>query len=200
MKKYKLLQEIVWCNWWEIFLDDWTIERENKETTVSKISNNLKEIQIKALISVIDLSNTEWFEEMKEVKSIYDLKDWDIYFYINEVYRVCDCGFNKIESQHDLFFWNAFLTKEEAETELKKRKAMATIKKWSHDNNDHNYWFVIDSDNFVISYDFDYKALRVFSTDPRLKDWNTFYYTSKEIWERAIKELEAEYKIVFNIN
>ena len=146
-------------------------------------------------------------QEIKEVKSIYSLEEWDDYYYIS---AYGDIEFNSDLTLSDfakwngveknISMWNAFLTKEEAETELKKRKAMATIKKWSNDNNDHNYWFVIDSNNFVILYDFDYKALRVFSTDPRLKDWNTFYYTSKEIWERAIKELEEEYKILFNIN
>jgi hypothetical protein len=192
--RYKLLKDLPW-------LDAGNILEEHKSEVMEYKCDwiNVNKLN-EALCYIIHKSiwNPEWFEEIKEVKSIYNLKDWDIYFYINEVYRLCDCGFNKIESQHDLFFWNAFLTKEEAETELQKRKAMATIKKWSY-NNDWGYEFGNNWFNYYVSLDTDTQVLYVYQ-NCSIKDYSCIYYSKKEIAEQALKELEAEYKIVFNMN
>ena len=190
MIKYKLLKELPWIEVWTVFtVDDTKVRRKDWYNSTNYVNSYFWK----------ELLNKEWFEEIKEVKSIYDLKDWDEYFYINEIYRVRDCEFNKIESQHDLFFWNAFLTKEEAETELKKRKAMANIKKWSHDNDCRHGW------KYSQEWEVDYWVILhenklSWTDDVFVKHPHKTYYSSINKVEQALKELEAEYKILFNIN
>jgi len=66
--------------------------------------------------------------ELEKKKTIYDLVEGDEYWsiYGDEVYKN-----NHIE-QNPVFHFDLFLTEQEVEKELSKRKALATIKKYIH--------------------------------------------------------------------
>ena len=94
----------------------------------------------------------------------------------------------------DLEYWNAFLTKEEAQKELEKRKAWATIKKWSYEN-DLGYEWMDWKDNYFIEYNYIEKKLRAMYVNNC--KMNLQYYSSYEKTKQAIKELDKEYIILF---
>ena len=187
MTKYKLLKELPGIEVWTVFtVDDTKVRRNDWYNSTNYVNSYFWK----------ELLNKEWFEEIKEVKSIYELKEWDKYYFINEH---CKIDNSSADIVNDRLYWNAFLTKEEAETELKKRKAMATIKKWSHDNDwgyewkysqewEVNYWVILHENKLSWTDD-------VFEKHP-----HKTYYSSINKVEQALKELEAEYKILFNIN
>ena len=79
----------------------------------------------------------DYFEEIKEEKkSIFNLKGWDEYYYL---FSDWDIGFRHYywpEAYKDLIEnWNAFLIKEEAEKETRRRQAIQRIKKYCWENN-----------------------------------------------------------------
>jgi len=128
--RYKLLKELPGCKKWTIFDEDgFFIEWEMEESVDDTID-----------VHFIDKfkHNKEWFEEIKEVKSIYDLKEWDTYFYIDSNSNVSERE-DVWYSVKDIFCWNAFLTKEEAETELQKRKDIAEVNKYMYNNKEDHY-------------------------------------------------------------
>ena len=189
-KKYKLLKDLPNAKAWEYELD----QSKQFEVVLTNWTYSFN-------IFNSWLNNKEWFEEIKEVKSIYDLWKYNIYYYIGftnswkqYIYEcIPDQNHNMINARVEI--WEAFLSRKEAETELQKRKAMATIKKWSHDNDPKNInnwgWYMelnINWDYIVINEVVMYKMAWV------------QYYTNHEIAERAFKELQVEYKILFNIN
>jgi len=188
MEKYKLLKDIIWAEAGTIF----------KLREVA-FWNCVDLIEWKSIWTILDLAtclwidNKEWFEEIKEVKSIYDLRRWDEYYFFDSDLNISSSTVIKPKAIAP-YGW-IFLTKEEAETELSKRKAMATIKKWSHDN-DWGYEFKIDEECYEIVGTDDwliYHKVRNYFTI------NNQYYSIKDKADNAILELEAEYKIVFNI-
>ncbi len=195
--RYKLLKDIKWVDKWEIatFEEDkdlcgWLALNSSWEYI---ISTNWKINEILVWFVRAIWIHPEWFEEIKEVKSIYDLGKLDEYYIITHY-----CEIEKHQILHWLsvdLMYNTFLTKEEAETELQKRKAMATIKKWSHDNDwgyDFKMWFTGWGMRVIA-------GILEFSNVNGVKTINNQYYSSEEIAEQALKELEAEYNILFNI-
>ena len=73
MTKYKLLKDLPWMKKWGIF----TFNIDWYDSSSICLWTHIVE------------NNKEWFEEIKEVKSIYNLKEWYEYFYIdNYVYDV----------------------------------------------------------------------------------------------------------------
>lgn len=74
---------------------------------------------------------TEWFEEIpEEPKTVWDLKDGDEYFDINDFMKIGHGYFTSCDEliQHQLEVGDIFLTKEEAEKELAWRKAREILK------------------------------------------------------------------------
>ena len=106
MTEYKLIKELPWLEVGEI------------------INNSFS-------FSLSYLKETWWIEEIKEQKSIYELKDWDEYYYIYDKIQklIIEDNLNKKLYEKDLEQWNAFLTRQEAEQELNKRKALSKIRK-----------------------------------------------------------------------
>ena len=183
-KKYKLLQ---------------TINEYSKSDDEFEYDPSVEYEKFTAqwLANVIWIHRKEWFEEIKEVKSIYDLKVWDKCFDVTACYDIRQMSYENVPFDNNkIKYWELFLTKEEAQTELQKRKAMATIKKWSHDN-DWGYEFEVNYENWDISWDTFENELTT-NLSPRYI-FTAQFYSDKEVTIRAIKELEPEYKILFNI-
>ena len=188
MTTYKVIKEAPWLHIGDVY--EKTIDFWYKSDNTNAFSK-FKEAEVE--------NNKEWFEEIKEVKSIYELKGREIYYYIwftnTWVQRIYECIWdaNRYMIDARIEIWEAFITKEEAETELQKRKAMATIKKWSHDN-DWGYQSKIDEECYEIVRTDDwliYHRVRNYYTI------NNQYYSIKDKADNAILELESEYKILF---
>ncbi len=183
--RYKLLKKIIWVP------VGYEFEHNGKcDTRWEEACNELA--------NLLWINNKEWFEEIKEVKSIYDLNVWDMYYSIewngfidkNEIWDIQDLR----DFQRDYYLY--FATHKEAMTELQKRKAMATIKKWSHDNDKEtisNWYYYMELNTILdcIIIRYNYNEYYKLHSIP--------YYSSQEIAEQSLKELEAEYKILFNI-
>ena len=82
----------------------------------------------------------DWYEEVKEVKTIYDLKEWDIYWNITEWYV----------SKHSVIQWDFmktahienFLTEREAKRNKLFRELATRTDKWLPEDNDT--WYDMD--------------------------------------------------------
>ncbi len=101
----------------------------------------------------------EYFQPIEEKKSVWELKEGDKYYYIN-CYCINPTEFDGgIQDIAILDSGNMFLTQQEAEQELNKRKALASIKKWIWEK---GYEFEPDWSNkdqikYNIAYDCEYE-------------------------------------------
>jgi len=83
----------------------------------------------------------DWFEPIKETKSIYDLQEGDDYYFISSHWNI-EVNTDLTRSDFapwncyykDLLILNVFLTHKEAETELTKRKNIAELKRYIYDD------------------------------------------------------------------
>ena len=84
------------------------------------------------LTKALWLDNTEYFKIIEEKpKTFFDLKKWDLVYYITLKWEVEDILFR----EGCYIYSEIFLTEEEAKKELEKRKAIFNIKKYCYDNN-----------------------------------------------------------------
>lgn len=135
MKQYKLKKEFLHLKAWtvvDIFKkkDEWTI-------SITRYVISIKDWLIAEIVDSIHFVFDEYFEEItEEQNSIFNIKEWDIY------YSICDdSDVESIIFENDSYdnkyiqSWNAFLTEKEAEKEVKRRKAIQKIKKYCWENN-----------------------------------------------------------------
>lgn len=132
MKKYRLKKDLPT---WKAGTTFWIWEDEN----LYGMSEDWQPVMVyhfSTLFRFNLLNNKEWFEEIKEKpKSVWDLKKWDKYYYIE--INACIDSIKFIDDYIDedlLEIWNIFLIKEEAEKELEKRRAIQRIKKYCWEN------------------------------------------------------------------
>lgn len=183
MTKYKLKKEI-----------EWTIE-----WTEFEYPNDLNDDMTASQINCVNLANLIWldndyFEQIEEVKSIYDLKKGDKEIWYNIHWSPNNSILFKTFIYH-LEMWEAFLTSEETEKEREKRKALATIKKWSYDN-DNGYEYVYGGNNSIIEY---YNENLNVCAYAETEFYWVQYYSSETAAKRALKELREEYNLLFNL-
>lgn len=135
MKQYKLKKEFLHLKAWtvvDIFKkkDEWTI-------SITRYVISIKDWLIAEIVDSIHFVFDEYFEEItEEQNSIFNIKEWDIY------YSICDdSDVESIIFENDSYdnkyiqSWNAFLTEKEAEKEVNRRKAIVNLKKYCFDNN-----------------------------------------------------------------
>lgn len=135
MKKYKLKKDFLYLKVWTILdifkkKDEWTI-------SITRYVISIKDWLIAEIVDSIHFVFDEYFEEItEEQNSIFNIKEWDIY------YSICDdSDVESIIFENDSYdnkyiqSWNAFLTEKEAEKEVKRRKAIQKIKKYCWENN-----------------------------------------------------------------
>ena len=170
MTEYKLIKELPWLEVGEI------------------IDNSFN-------FSLSYLKNTWWIEEIKEPKSIYELKEWDEYFYIDDLWYIQSIVLDYIQYYElRLEIWNTFLTKQEAEKELDKRKALSKIRKWIFKN------------NMELSKDFDWYT--IYAIPEEVVVWENLYcrnefgiiFYSKEDAEKCLEECKQEREILYKLN
>ena len=195
MKRFKLLKELpnIWVE--SIIVDEWDRIYIEKHLPENK---DLLESELDLLQTIIRNKNKYWLEEIKEPKSIYDLEVWDKYYSISAFNTDHVTFIDKYNYssyyENDLEYWNGFLTQEDAEKELNKRKAIAKIKKWIWEKN-----IEILSFNNIPWYSIEYYPANnelciteIYS--PRIWD---IIFENKEEAERCKKECEKEWKILF---
>lgn len=123
---------------------------------------------------------------IKQPKTVWDLKGGDKYFFIGaigfvreDVYGSCNADRGCISQG------NAFLTKEEAEFEVEKRKVIAELKRYAYEFSEDE-WCDGDVYKFSIFYDYSFDCLEV---DYRfmVKFANGIYFKSEEDADEAIE-------------
>jgi len=198
MKKYKLLKELPWLEVGTIVsYDNWrcSLYKEEQENLT-----NLELQSISLIESILVYSSkeeTDWLEEIKEEpKSIYELKEWDKFFYIDGDISVYVSYKTEIKWDYSfdilLEYWNVFLTKKEAEKELEKRKALTKINKWIYDNKIELFktWFTI-----LLRYNSWLEIVEVSSH----KWFADIIFKNQENAKKCLKECRESWNILFNL-
>ena len=107
--------------------------------TVTKYVISIKDWLIAEIIGWIYFSFEDCFEEIKEEekpKSIFNLKEWDEYYYLFSDWDIGLRHYYWPGAYKDLIEnWNAFLIKEEAVKESERRRAIQKIKQYCWENN-----------------------------------------------------------------
>lgn len=191
MKKYKLLKDLpTWKAWEEFFL---------KEDGHLYGIDNWKEIMVynsKTLEKFNILNNKEWMKEFK--KTAWDLKYWDR-FYIIYKYNICEecVKDDKYFEPEYIEPWHVFLTLDEANKELRKRKAIHKIKKYCHENNiELSNTYQEEGTDLSITYLYD-----KFDWNENGSNGNVLWYFKR--WDDAkqiINTFKDDLKIIFNVD
>lgn len=187
MRNYKLLKELPWLKVGTI------IEYKNGiiyylDTMYFKeIGDMIKDI--------IENKWIEWWLEEIKPKSIYELEIWDTYYSISAFNRsekiIIDKHNYSSYYKNDLKMWNIFLTEEEIEKELTRRKALTTIKKW------------IWEKKVELSKNFNWYT--IYWLEDEIEVWqnlrcrNEFWiiFENKEEAERCKQECKQDWEILF---
>ena len=149
----------------------------------------------------------DWYEETP--KTIRYIKDWDDYYYIGGNWAMYysiyedenDNNNNNNDSNTTIAIWNAFLTKQEAEKEVEKRKAIVRINNRIDELND---WWIPDWDdhykyNIYYNNNLYAKCYKCDFTTYRKESHAIKYMQTEEIAEEIIKEYKNDLDIIFDI-
>lgn len=144
----------------------------------------------------------EYFEEEKEEKkSIFNLKEWDGYYFLkSNWYIICLDRYDWTELDKDIVAnGNAFLTKEEAEKEVERRKAIQRIKKYCFENN-IQYKENVSDETFYIGIIYDYEDEEFYpSTCTDHIDYWFLFFDSYEDVDKVINNCKSELNIIFDV-
>lgn len=141
----------------------------------------------------------DWFKEIPErPKTVDSLKDGDLYhaiasdgFITTEICR----SHNRHETDMRIAIGNAFLTKEEAEKELNRRKAKVILE---HDTKGFKPDWSNDYDKYEVYYDYEYEELYV-NYYTVYSSHRSLWFASKEDAEASIKTHEKEWKTYLGV-
>ena len=149
-------------------------------------------------------------EKLKEIlikpapKSVWDLKHGDKYYnivYTADGFRVrCYRWGNILYDREARDIGNVFLTEEEAEFEIERRKVEAILLKYGRRN------WKYHKNNFIIHYGFGYTGFgrnKLIINDNRTIGYQgTIYFDTEELCEQAIKEAGKDniIKYIFGVD
>lgn len=183
-----------WKSWQEMWIwEDGCLYGINKDWDV---------IMVYHVSTLLDFNilNTEWFETIK--KSIFNLEDWDVYYYIDEFFDINSETINKDTFEFfekDLNFWNVFLTEEDAIAELERRKAIQRIKRFIYENNIKNIEFKIYENNYTIYYNYLDKKFEIEYYEISCWENYLWYFETYEDCKNIIDNCLDDLKIIYNI-
>ena len=134
-------------------------------------------------------------------KSVWDLKSGDDYYYIDMCGNVDRTTFGNgtyLTDKKMIEFGNAFLTEEEAEHEVERRKCEAILLKYGTRD-----MRILGDDNvskYYIGYDYDVNEIEFYDRC-FLGSQGAIYFESKELAQKAIDEVGEDRikKYVFNV-
>lgn len=195
MKKYKLLKNFLYLKVGDIVNITHLCWSEMKKYIISKDKWIIAEI-IDSTYFVFE----EYFEEIKEEKSIFELQEWDKYYIINCDWNIglCDYDWWNLDRKF-IKTWNIFLTKEEAEKELARRKAIQRIKKYCWENNIEYKENVSNKD---FKYEIRYSIINNwldYTWDINFKYFWYFFFKNIEDTEKVIKNCKEDLKIILDV-
>ena len=126
-------------------------------------------------------------------KTVFDLKYWDEIWSIDIDWEIVSIDYYKSN-----VYCNIFITKEEAEKELEKRKAIFNIKKYCYDNNiEIRNEFIYRKDNYNITYNyhgFDYNWCE------EINELNLIWFFNNDLdTNKVIDNCKEDLNILFNI-
>ncbi len=205
MKKFKLLKDLPGAKAWDIIVyEDWDVYFEECSDNTTPSFQTVDEHLLWILERMItELEYNWWLEEVEETpKSIYELKNRGAYFYINDRWEIIDVDWLLWSGfERRLEMWNVFLTEEEAEKELRKRKALARIKRWIWKNK-ALLWLNRDEDWtyhwwYRVAYYKDTNELEIILETAMTIDGIMFMYKSDA--ERCLVECKKDWGILFDL-
>ena len=143
----------------------------------------------------------------EQTKTIRDIKAWDSYYYIGGNWAIyyntyeADNDNNNVNNNNTIAMWNWFLTKQEAEKEVEKRKAIVRINNRIDELND---WWIPDWDdhykyNIYYNNNLYAKCYKCDFTTYRKESHAIKYMQTEEIAEEIIKEYKNDLDIIFDI-
>ena len=169
--------------------EDWCLYWTTKEWDVIMVYH------VSTILN-FDILNSDWFEKIEKEISIFNLKDWDNIYYINEVGYINNYFYIWSISDY-IESWNAFLTREEAEAELEKRKAIQRIRKFMWENNIKNKEFKSLEHNYTISYIGNGFYIEYYKIS---YSWNyLWYFETYKDCQKIIDNCFDDLKIIYNI-
>ena len=146
----------------------------------------LNEIQAKYGDYLVDEDRLKELLVKPKPKTFWDLKDGDGYWYINTINNISYDIWNG--NAWDLIVresGNVFLTKEEAEFELERRKCEAIMLKYGRRT------FKYEDDNYFIRLDYDNKKVFV-EVWSACQFQGSIHFDTEELAKRAIDEIGIE--------
>lgn len=197
MKKYKLLKDLPRAKAGEIVI----ITNAHSNTAgILKINKwNEDETQRPRLAFIHTKNVDEWLEEIREQKTVWDLKEGYEYFCLDSEGSIDIEEWNNNLYHIDVRLnGNIFLTYEEAKKERERRKAITTIQKYCWENNIDNSWKENDYEvRYYFCLSLEEEKVEFFYPRDDQKPYSPIGYFSwndaKKILEMFPKELKSIY-------
>nr|DAE67993.1 MAG TPA: hypothetical protein [Caudoviricetes sp.] len=115
-------------------------------------------------------------------RTVWDLKEGDRYYYFDDYDGVSFSTWNDIDVDITRrYFGNCFLTKEEVEFEVERRKVEAILLKYGRRG------FKYSEDNYYIFYERDESSI-VICCYESFQDQGVIYFDTEELCQKAIEE------------
>lgn len=190
--RFKLKKDLpTWKAWEEMWIwEDWCLYAVTKDWDVIMVYH------ISTLLE-FDILNSEWFEKIEnKERTIFDLKKWDKFYYITGSGDINNLWYWNLSLDKYRNTLNIFLTEEEAENELERRKAIQRVKKFMWE-----YW--IENVEFKscnvcrIFYD-ENKGFWVWWAEYDCWDILWFFETEYDC-QKIINNCEDDLKIIYNV-
>lgn len=213
MKTYKLLKDLPRAKAGEVVI---ITNAHSNNPWILKINKWNEDEKQRPRLAYIHTKNVdEWLEEIPEKqKSVWDLKAGDSFYLIfNGNILKNSISYCEHFKANYLEIWNAFLSKEEAEQELAKRKALQRIKKYCYENDiklfsDKEIKEILEKNvgahysEVIIFYfihykmnfkKFDYSCLSL------TRNQECFYFEKEKDIKKVIVNCEKDLKIIFDV-
>ncbi len=130
-----------------------------------------------------------WYPESNKTK----------HYYIDIFWNIQEWEYYAIDTAK---VWNAFETRQEAEKELEKRKAIVTIKRYISDTFGvfEPDWSDEKQEKYEIFYNHDDEEFRCTDITWSYYTWsNIWYFSCEEHWDIIIEKFDKELRIIWDI-
>lgn len=146
----------------------------------------LNEIQAKYGEYLVDEDKLKELLVKPKPKTVRDLEEGDIYYYLNDKGQVCESVYAPCSRDYNrIAHCNAFLTYEEAKFEAERKKCEDIMLKYGRRTfkyGKHNYFIVIFDKRMIIESAFN---LHIYYQ-------GTIYFDTEELAQKAIDEIGEE--------
>lgn len=121
-------------------------------------------------------------------KTIYNLEVGDTYYVISTNGLIHECIWHNDDlNKRQLEIGNVFLTEEEAELEVERRKVKAELKRYASMCEEPIDWNNGDQEKHLLFYDYNNSGIAI--TMQWSCNWGDIHFTDKDILVKAIEEI-----------